>query len=145
MFLHFLLKYYYLHSILIHINTKDILMTASYVINQYISMHTCIGSSFLAIIDPEPLRDRTHLEVGQLAKDLAAHVALVADLPVLPGERVGQGLVADGPSFLALPQVHGVLGLPLWADPPRPHGGAGRGGEAVHGGPHALGRGRAPG
>lgn len=72
-----------------------------------------LGEVFSAGLTPEwPLstvHSQVYLEVGQLAKDLAADVALVPYFPVLPGERVGQGFVADVPSSLGLSQVHGVL------------------------------------
>lgn len=72
-----------------------------------------LGEVFSAGLTPEWTLSTVHsqvdLEVGQLAKNLAADVALVPDFSVLPGERVGQGLVANVPSSLGLSQVHGIL------------------------------------
>lgn len=54
------------------------------------------------------------LEVGQLPKDLSTDVALIPDLSILPGQRVGQGLVTDDlPSSFCLPEVHRILSIAL--------------------------------
>lgn len=80
---------------------------------------------------------QVNLEVGQLTEDLAADVALVPDLPVLPGERVGQGLVPDDPSTTSgLPQVYYYPFLCTVAGTQQ--GGCGLGGEVVRGGSQAC-------
>lgn len=54
------------------------------------------------------------LKIRQLSKDLSTNVALVPDLSILSGQRVGQCLVPHRlRSFFGFPEVHSVTGIAL--------------------------------
>lgn len=57
---------------------------------------------------------RTNLEIRQLPKDLSTDIALISDFSILPGERVGQGLVANNlPTMFGLPDFQCILSIAL--------------------------------
>lgn len=77
-----------------------------------------LSKVLIAGLTPEGTLSTVHsqmnLEVGQLPKDFSTDVAVISNLPILPGEGVRKGLVANHlpPSF-SFPEVHGILGITL--------------------------------
>lgn len=88
-------------------------------VNQVVFLQVCqLSEVLVAGLTPEgtltAVYPQMDLQVGQLPKDLSTDVALIPDLAILSGERVGQGLVAnDLPSSFDLPEVHCILSFAL--------------------------------